>query len=595
MLSRRAVRAGGAEESGTRTTMTQLDTVIRDGTVVDGTGRPARRADVGIADGRIVEVGKVTGRGRREISADGLLVTPGWVDVHTHYDGQVSWDTEMAPSSLHGVTTAIMGNCGVGFAPVRPDRHDWLIALMEGVEDIPGTALAEGITWEWETFPEYLDAVGRIRRTIDVGAQVPHAALRGYVMGDRGGAHTEVPTAAEIREMGRMVAEAMEAGALGFSTSRTVVHKSADGSPTPTLTATHAELLGIAEAMGRSGAGVIEAVSDFQDLDAEFAILRDMVAVSGRPLSMSILQRPGLPADEYRRILALIAAARADGLPIHGQVAPRPVGLVLCLEGGVDPLRGSPTYDALASLAQGTRLAELRRPEVRAQVVGELTATPRGQIEEMLSRAFALERPARYDQRPDQSIAAQAAALGAPPIQVAYDTLVRPDGPGAMYVPVMNFVEGNLDAVRTMLADPHTVPGLGDAGAHCTLICDGSFATHLLSYWGRDAPPAQQFPLEWIVQRQCADTAALMGLGDRGRLAPGLRADVNVIDLEHLSLGLPEIVQDLPAGGKRLLQRATGYQATLVAGTCITEQGELTGALPGRLVRGAAAGVPAAP
>jgi len=573
--------------------MTQLDTVIRDGTVVDGTGRPARRADVGFADGRIVEVGRVEGRARQEIPADGRLVTPGWVDVHTHYDGQVSWDTEMAPSSIHGVTTAIMGNCGVGFAPVRPDRHAWLVALMEGVEDIPGTALHEGITWEWETFPEYLDAVGRVRRTIDVGAQLPHAALRGYVMGDRGGDHAEHPTASEIAEMGRMVAEAVAAGALGFTTSRTTAHRSSDGSPTPTLTAARAELVGIAEAMGRTGAGVFQAVADFEDLEAEFAIFRAMVAVSGRPLSMSILQRPGFPADEYQRILQLIAAARADGLDIHGQVAPRPVGLVLCLEGGVDPLRGSPTYDGLAPLSPGARLAELQRPEVRARVLHELAAAPMEQMEEMLARAFALERPARYDQRPDQSIAARATALGIPPVELAYDTLVRSDGAGAMYVPVMNFVDGDLRAVRRMLADPHTVPGLGDAGAHCSLICDGGFVTHLLSYWGRDAPPEQRFPLEWIVQRQCAQSAALVGLADRGQLVPGMRADVNIIDLDRLALEPPEILHDLPAGGKRLVQRATGYEATFVAGACIAARGELTGARPGRLVRGAGNAAPA--
>jgi N-acyl-D-aspartate/D-glutamate deacylase len=566
--------------------VSELDLVIRGGTVVDGTGAPRRRADIGVAGGRIVAVGDVSDRAVEEIDADGRIVSPGWVDVHTHYDGQVSWDTEMLPSSIHGVTTAVMGNCGVGFAPVRRDRHEWLVALMEGVEDIPGTALHEGITWEWESFPEYLEAIERTPRTIDIGAQVPHAALRGYVMGDRGGDHNEVPTPAEIEEMGRLVAEGVEAGGLGFTTSRTVAHRSADGSPTPSLTATRDELVGIARAMGATGKGVFEVVADFVDLADEFSILRAMVEVSRRPMSITILQRPGFPPDEYSRILALISDANLAGLPIRGQVAPRPVGVMVSLDGRANPLRPSATYQRLESLPGEQRLMELQKPEVRERVLAELADQPPSFFMSQ-SCLFELGDPPRYDQAADESIAARAASLGVPVMDLVYDVLVGRSGRGVVYVPVMNYVEGNYEAVRDMLVHPLTVPGLGDAGAHCSMICDGGFATYLLEYWGREAPEAQRLPVEWIVKRQCADTAALVGLNDRGVLAPGKRADINVIDLEGLSVEPPEMLFDLPAGGKRLVQRPRGYAVTVVAGQIIARDDQLTGALPGRLVRGA--------
>jgi len=559
--------------------VTSHEIVIRGGTVADGTGASLRRADVAIDHGRITEVGTLSAPGQDEIDADGLLVAPGWVDIHTHYDGQATWDPLITPSSWQGVTTVVMGNCGVGFAPVKPDKREWLIALMEGVEDIPGTALHEGIRWDWETFPEYLDALEAAPHAIDVAAQVPHAALRGYVMGDRGADHEARPTAGEIEEMGRLAAEAVEAGAFGFSTSRTVAHRSADGRPTPSLTATADELVGIARAVGATGRGVLQVVADFVDLDREFALLRSMAEVSGRPLSITTLQRPEFDEGEYRRILDLIEAAGRDGLEVRGQVAARPVGLILTLDGRVHPLLPSATYQRLAHLPVAERATELERPEVRTAVLGEVAEAARrgGDVLSRFPLAFALGDPPRYDQDPSEAVDAAG----------AYDALLRGGGRGALYVPVMNYVGRSMQATREMLVHPRTVPGLGDAGAHCTMICDGSFPTYLLQYWGRDAPVDDRLPIEWIVQRQCADTASAVGLGDRGVLEPGRRADVNLIDLEALAVRAPEMLFDLPAGGKRLVQRAEGYRATLVAGQIVMRDGEPTGALPGRLVRGA--------
>ncbi len=565
--------------------MAEHDLVIRNGLVVDGTGAPGWAADVAVDGERVSVVGVVAGSGREEIDASGLLVTPGWVDVHTHYDGQVTWDPFLTPSSWHGVTTAVMGNCGVGFAPVRPDRHAWLIELMEGVEDIPGTALHEGITWGWESFPEYLDVLERTDRIFDIATQVPHAALRGYVMGDRGADHTEVPTHAEIAEMGRLAAEAIEAGALGFSTSRTVAHRSTDGRHIASLTAGRDELVGIARAVGQTGQGVFEVVADLIDLDDEFALLRQMVEASGRPMSVTTLQRPGIPPDEFRRILGHIEAASADGLPMMGQVAARPVGLILSLDGRANPLAGSLTYQSLAGLPRPQRAAELRRPDVRERVLGELD--DRAGSLAAFPHIFTLGDPARYDQPLDQTIAARAERAGVSPTAVAYDDLTAGDGDAMLYVPVTNFEERSFGAVREMLAHPLTVPGLGDAGAHCSMICDGSFPTYMLSYWGRQAPDGERFPIEWLVKSQAADTAALVGLGDRGVLTPGRRADVNLIDMDALDIVRPEMVADLPAGGRRLIQRARGYRATLVAGQVVMRDGEPTGALPGRVVRGA--------
>lgn len=556
--------------------MAHHDLVIRNGIVIDGTGAPRFAADIAVDDGVITAVGTVARSGRTELDASGLLVTPGWVDIHTHYDGQVSWDPYLTPSSWQGVTTAVMGNCGVGFAPVAPDRHAWLIELMEGIEDIPGTALHEGITWGWESFPDYLDVIDRAPHAIDFAAQLPHAALRGYVMGDRGADHEERATPEEIERMGAIAAEAVLAGAIGFSTSRTVAHRSADGRHTPSLTASRDELLGIAQAIGATGLGVFEIVADLFDLDNEFALIREMAEVSGRPVSVSLLQRPEFAPDEYRRILQLIEEANAAGLRVVGQVAARPVGLIMSLEGRVNPLMPSPTYQSIAHIDLAERVDLLRDPARRERIISEIEAVG-GDMNGLARVMFELVEPIRYDQSPDETL----------DIASAYDVLLANNGNGRIYVPVMNYVEGDLRATREMIAHPHTVPGLGDAGAHCTMICDASFPTWMLQFWGRDVADDQRFALEWIVKQQAHDTAQTVGLDDRGSLQPGMRADINLIDLDALAVGVPEMLRDLPADGKRLVQRANGYRSTIVAGTVVMNDGVPTGELPGRLVRGA--------
>jgi N-acyl-D-aspartate/D-glutamate deacylase len=561
------------------------DLVIRGGTLVDGTGHERFTGDLAIAGGRIAEVGRIAGHGRREIDASGLLVAPGFVDVHTHYDGQATWDALLAPSCWHGVTTVVMGNCGVGFAPVRPDQRDLLIRLMEGVEDIPGTALSEGIRWEWESFPEYLDALGRRRFALDVAAQVPHGALRTYAMGERGADHREAPSEAEIAEMARLVHEALEAGALGFTTSRTVNHRSSDGRPTPSLTAGREELVGIARGLARARRGVFEVVCDFADLKAEFALLRAMVEASGRPMSITTLQSEGRP-EQWRRLLDLIGEAARAGLPMRAQVAVRPIGLILGLSATLNPFSSHPSFQRLAGLPLADQVKRLRDPELRARILAEQAAPAFAAVGADFERLFELGDPPDYEPPAEHSVAARARARGLAPAELVYDLLLERDGRALLYRPIMNYAAGDLEAVREMLLHELAVPGLGDAGAHVGLISDGSFPTYLLAHWARDRRRGARLPLEWLVKRQTADTAALVGLGDRGRLLPGLRADVNLIDFAALAVRPPEIVYDLPAGGKRLLQRATGYAKTLVAGEVVFEDGEPTGALPGRLVRG---------
>ena len=562
-----------------------LDLAIRGGTVIDGTGAARRAADVGIAGGRIAAVGDVAGPARRELRADGLFVTPGWVDVHTHYDGQVTWDAMLTPSCWHGVTTVVMGNCGVGFAPVRPGTHDYLIKLMEGVEDIPGTALAEGIDWKWESFPEYLDAIASKRHSIDVAAQIPHAALRFYVMGERGADHEQDPTADEIAEMGRLVKEGIQAGALGFTTSRTKNHRTSDGRFTPSLTATAEELLGIGRALGEAGSGVFEVVTDHLLKAEEWDLLRDLVRVSGgRPLSVSLAQNDVHP-DGFREQLRQLEVSNAEGLPLKGQVATRAIGILLGLEATLNPFASHPSYAKVAGLPLAERVAALRDPELRRAILSE-----RGgeglQAMAAFDRLFLLGDPPDYEPDPGSSLAAEAKRRGIEPAAYAYDLLLENDGHTLLYRPFLNYAEGNLEAIREMLSHEHTVPGLGDAGAHCGLICDGSFPTYLLSHWGRARTRGEKLPVEWLVRNQSHDTARLVGLADRGTLEPGMKADLNLIDFEQLGMRHPEIAYDLPAGGKRLLQRATGYVATVQSGEVTFENGESTGALPGNLVRG---------
>lgn len=567
-----------------------LDRVIRGGTVIDGTGAPRRLADVGIRAGTITEVGEVSEPAQQEIDASGLLVTPGWVDIHTHFDGQVTWDPYLTPSFWHGVTTVVMGNCGVGFAPAAPDRRQWLIGLMEGVEDIPGTALAEGIRWEWESFPEYLDAIERTPHAIDFAAQVPHGALRAYVMGERGADHTVVPTSDEVAEMGKLARQAIEAGALGFTSSRTRNHRTKDGEPTPSLTATPEEMLGIAKAIGESGQGVFEMVADFADLEEEFALLRRMVEVSGRPMSISVAQNDHVP-NQWRKLLGLIDAAVEDGLPMWAQVPPRAIGILFGLEASLHPFMGHATFrEEVAGLPLAEQVERLRDPRIREKILAESMPPALSNLLDRFDRLFELGNPPDYEPSPDKSVAAQAEALGISAKERVYDLLLEDQGHALLYRPFLNYTDFDLEVSREMLAHPHTVPGLGDAGAHCGMICDVSFPTYLLSHWGRHRTRGERFEVEWLVKRQSADTADLVGLEDRGRIAPGMRADLNLIDWDALQLEHPEIVFDLPTGGKRLIQRASGYRMTLVNGEPIAEEGQATGALPGRLVRGARKG-----
>ena len=558
------------------------DVIIRGGSVVDGSGQPPRTADVAVTGGLITQMGQDLGPAHRVIDADGLLVTPGWVDVHSHYDGQALWDPLLETSAAHGVTTVVMGNCGVGFAPVRRDDRPWTVSLMEGVEDIPARVLDEGLPWNWESFPEYLDALDAAPHAIDVAAQVPHAPLRVFAMGDRGIDHGAAPTEAEIAAMGRLAAEAIDAGALGFTTSRSKNHRASDGRITPSYSAGEAELLGIADAIGRTGRGVFEVNLENGDVEGELTLLRRICEVSGRPLSAVLLQRPGLPADTYRRVLEGLDRAAEARLALWAQVAPRPTGLLISLKGSVNPLRGAPTFQEISRQGGGDIPTRLREPTVRARILAEL-AEAGADTFARFPLAFELGTPARYDPDPDQTLTARARAAGVKVSEIAYDILVNDR---FIYVPVSNYVDGNLLAAREMLLHPRTIPGLSDGGAHCTMIADFDYPTFLLSYWGRDADDDLRLPIELVVKQQCSDTAGLLGLDDRGVLAPGRRADINLVDLAILGTTEPTIVDDLPGGGSRLVSRGRGYVATLVAGEVTFESGQHTGALAGHLVRG---------
>ena len=563
--------------------MADLDVVIRGGTIADGTGAALRIGDVGVRDGVVVAVGDVDGSARRTIDAAGLLVAPGWVDIHTHYDGQATWDTQLTPSSWHGVTTVVMGNCGVGFAPVRPRDHNALVELMEGVEDIPGTALHEGLSWEWESFAQYLDEIDARPHDVDVAAQVPHGALRLYVMGERGAAG-EAATAEDIALMGRIAREAIAAGGVGFTTSRTKNHKTSTGAYTPTLRAEAAELIGIAAEIGRGRKGVLQVVSDFESPADEIMMLRSMMVESGRALSVSLAQNHR-SEDAWRRIVAVIDQFNAEGLEMRAQVAVRPIGILIGLQATVNPLNESATYRAVAAscAALTPRVAKLREPDVRALVLSELSAKTQAHWARQAS--FVLGDRPNYEPANEDSLAALAARANVTPMELLYDEIVRGDGTALIYVPVLNYANGNLDHVEEMLRHPWCVPGLSDGGAHVGTICDASFPTTLLQHWGRDRRRGT-LPIELLVAQQTRNTALAMGFSDRGVLAQGMRADINIIDMDTLMVEPPTMAFDLPAGGKRLLQRARGYRHTFVNGIETYADGEFTGALPGRLVRG---------
>jgi len=564
------------------------DLVLRGGTVFDGTGAPGFVADVGIKDGLIAAVGPNLARGAQEIDAAGRIVTPGFVDIHTHYDGQATWGAQMTPSSGHGVTTVVMGNCGVGFAPCRAEDHDRLIRLMEGVEDIPFPVLTEGLPWAWESFPDYLDFLAGRAFDVDIGAQLPHAALRVYVMGERG-ANREPATQTDIAAMAAIAQRAVEAGALGFSTSRTLNHRTSDGQPTPTLTAGEDELTGIALGLAAAGKGVLQLVSDFADGAAELAMLRRIVERSGRPLSFSLVQSPKAPAG-YQALLAGLSAAVDAGLPMKAQVCGRPVGVLFGLELTLNPFSQNPVFAELKDRPLADKVAVLSDPELRAHLFAH-DEDAKGPFAGSALRAwdnlFPMGADPDYEPTADMTVAAIAAREGRTPAEVALDALLANDGRGMLYHPFLNYADGSLEPSFHMLTHRDTVPGLSDGGAHVGMICDGSFPTSNLVHWTRDRTRGPRIPLETMIARQTRDTAQAVGLLDRGLIAPGYRADLNVIDYEALSLEAPRVAYDLPAGGRRLVQAAHGYVATIVAGVVTQRDGAPTGVLPGRLVRGA--------
>ena len=563
------------------------DLVIRGGTVIDGTGRERFEADVAVDGARVSRIGRVVGRGRREITAAGRLVTPGWVDVHTHYDGQATWDPDMTPSILHGVTTVVMGNCGVGFAPASPAQHDFLISLMEGVEDIPGAALAEGLSYEWESFPEFLDHLERLPRTLDVAAQMPHHALRVYVMGERAARHEDARVE-DVERMADLTAEAVRAGALGFTTSRTYVHRTSAGAPVPGTFAAPDELVGIARGMGGTGRGAFGMISDFTDEDADLAWMRRVVEVSGRPLWF-LLVRWDHEGEKWRRMLERTAAAAADGLDIRAQVASRPIGTLMGLQGSLHPFIAHRAYRPLAALPVAQRAARMRAPEVRRSILAEereVKSAFMRTVTRDFHKLYPMGDPLDYEPARETSVAGIAERDGLDPKALAYDLLCEGDGTRLFFFPINNYGDGDLDSVGEMMRHPRTLLGLGDGGAHCGVICDASMPTTLLSHWGRDRTRGERLPLEWLVKRQTSDNAEYFGLADRGRIVPGAKADLNVIDFDRLGVRLPHIVHDLPAGGRRLTQEALGYEATVVAGEVVLEHDTLTGARPGRLVRG---------
>jgi len=570
------------------------DIVIRGGTIVDGTGAKAYAGDVAIDGDRIAQVGGKAGPGKREIDAAGQLVTPGWVDIHTHYDGQATWDPVLAPSSWHGSTTILMGNCGVGFAPVRKADHDCLIDLMEGVEDIPGIALAEGLEWNWESFPDYLHVLGSMNRTIDVAAQVPHHPLRVYVMGDRA-VRRELATATDIEAMSRLTEEALKAGAFGFTTSRTEQHKTTKGELVPGRFAEDQELFGIGAALGRAGRGAFGMLSDFEDEAAEFDWMSTLAKSTGRPLWFLLTDRAYDP-QRWVRLMNGVRSARKQGANIYAQVAGRPVGIILGLTTSMNPFAARPAFAALSSLSVADRLARLRDPALRAEILAQPASEELLAIQPPLQRPIATRWDRQYvlgdppDYEPDQSrsIEAMAAKTNMMPEEFCYDYLTGGTGDRMLFYPVTNYVHGDHGVVHDMIADPDTILGLGDGGAHCGLICDSSLPSYMLSHWVRDRNRGPRFPLEFIVKRLSSEAADFFGFKDRGRLAVGKKADVNVVDFNTLRLHHPELRHDLPAGGKRLVQRVDGYTATIVSGTPVFEKGEDTGARPGRLVRATA-------
>ena len=567
----------------------QYDLVIRNGSILDGSGKDAFMGDVAIAEGRIGAVGVVEGRGRAEIDAAGLTVTPGFIDIHTHYDGHVTWEERSVPSGEHGVTTVVTGNCGVGFAPVRAPDRDRLVSLMAGVEDIPEVVMTEGLRWNWESFPEYMDAVAEQRHDVDVAVMLPHAALRLFVMGNRAVVR-EPATEADIAEMRKLTREAIRAGAIGVGTSRALQHKAITGESVSTARVGCDELIGIAKGMSDEGRGVFQLLNDFQEgqaIEEEFALMRDIAAESGRPLSYTLHQKAADP-EGWRDMLRKTQQANDDGITMRAQVIGRPTGVLVGFELTVHPFVGCPSYQPIAKLPFAERIAALRDPALRAKLVKEepIDMSQVGiAVGRAFKRMFELGTPPNYEPDPETSIAKRAKAAGVSPAELAYDLMLEEDGHAILFLAAQDYEYGDLEVTRAMLEDPNSLLGLGDGGAHCGVICDASFPTHMLAFWARDRKRGPTLPLPWVVNALTAQAAAAIGLTDRGTIAPGQIADINIIDVDRIQLGQPEVRYDLPAGGRRIVQGATGYVATIKSGVVTYRNGEPSGAMPGKLLR----------
>ncbi len=572
--------------------MDMYDLVIRNGKIYDGLGGEPFVGDIAIRDDKVALVeatGIIKEQGREEIDATGRIVTPGFVDIHTHYDGQITWDPYLSPSCYHGVTTVVMGNCGVGFAPCKPEDRDKLIQLMEGIEDIPGTALHEGIDWQWESFPEFLDALDKKPLALDVGTQIPHTALRTYVMGERAVANEDA-SAEDIAEMQKIVRVAIESGALGFSTSRTEKHRSSTGELTPSITAREDELTGIAKAVGETGTGVLQGISDFYDFDQEFKMFRSMVEVSGRPVSITVEQQDARP-DCWKKLLDSIEEAQKEGLPMYGQVPPRATGVLMGLTATLNPFFLHPSFLEINDWSLEDKVARMKDSDFREKL---LTETPTkldvpllNEIISSYDKMFQLKEPVNYEPGHEDSVAAIAEGKGCTPLEIIYDFLLEDDGYALIYHPLFNYLPGNLDYVEEMMKHPYSVMGLSDGGAHCGTLCDASFPTTVIQHWGRDRTRGNKIPLQELVKMQTKDTSEQLGLFDRGVLKAGYKADINIIDFDNLKLHVPKVVYDLPAGGRRLMQKASGYETTIISGRVAFRNGEPTGELNGKVIRGA--------
>jgi N-acyl-D-amino-acid deacylase len=569
--------------------MAQYDLVIRGGTVADGTGGDLFESDIAIADGCIAAMGKLAGSGAEEIDARGQLVTPGFVDIHTHYDAQVTWDSHFSPSTNHGVTSLLMGNCGVGFAPCKPDMREQMIDVMEGVEDIPGIVMAEGLPWNWITFPDYLDALEHRRMDADFGVAVPHIPVRVWVMGQRA-IKREPSTPRDMQRMAQIVAEGMAAGAFGFSTTRVIGHRTAGGEQLPVTTASEDELMAIALAMRPYGKSLFMSASEFDTANgfsSEFRLLERVARESGHTVTFPLLQYDEAP-DRWLEIANACAASRAQGVDMLGQVVGRPVGVLMGLQLTLHPFRGCPSYDAIDALPLPQRVAAMRMPETRAAILseygGKLDHTQYPAFMRYIHLCYPMGAEPDYSPPESRRLDNLAATQGVSLPELAYDLLLEEEGQAILYFPARNFTRFNLDVVRDMLTRQDTVLGLGDGGAHCGAICDGSMQTYLLTYWARDRV-GEKLSIPHVVHRMTGHTAGVMGLRDRGILAPGMKADINVIDHDRLKLHPPRASFDLPAGGRRLTQAAQGYTATILSGTITHREDRPTGALPGRLLR----------